>query len=135
MRSITIATMAMLAAILAASAASAAEIDENFTRDRALAQKKLSTSQRQHCLKDFSQKIKSTAQVKTQGSFSFNDYISRDVYQNLYWQGADRGVAFTVPVRLKDTVRGEVATNLACYYAVNGDRLVFQYSQQVAWRL
>lgn len=73
--------------------------------------------------------------MKPQGSFSFNDYISRDVYQKLYWRGADRGVAFTVPVRLKDPVRGEVATNLACYYAVSGDKLLFQYSQQVTWRL
>lgn len=125
----------LMLAVLMANAANAAEIDERFSSDRALAQKKLSTSQRQHCLQDFSQKIKAKAQVKPQGSFSFNDYISRDVYQKLYWRGADRGVAFTVPVRLKDPVRGEVATNLACYYAVSGDKLLFQYSQQVTWRL
>jgi hypothetical protein len=131
MRNITIA----MAAALLANAANAAEVDERFSSDRALAEKKLSISQRQHCLQDFSQKIKAKAQVKPQGSFSFNDYISRDVYQKLYWRGADRGVAFTVPVRLKDPVRGEVATNLACYYAVSGDKLLFQYSQQVTWRL
>jgi hypothetical protein len=132
MRNIMMATT--MAAFLASSA-SASEIDERFIRDRVLAQKQLSTTQRQDCLKDFSQKIKATSQVKTQGSFSFNEYISRDVYEKLYWQGADRGVAFTVPVRLNDPVRGEVATNLACYYAVSGDKLVFQYSQQVTWRL
>ncbi len=109
--------------------------DTGFIHDRALAQQQMDPLAAQHCLKDFSKKIKTQGALTADGPFSFNEYISRDIYHTLYWKAGERGVAFTVPVKVKDPLRGDVSTNLACFYAMRDDALVFQYSQQISWRL
>jgi hypothetical protein len=131
----TPATKALLAcALLAASAPAFADTPDSFERDRTLAEKYITRQQEKRCMDDFSSKIANHGEMQPVGSFRFNDKISQMVYHTLYWNGADRGVAFTVPVRLEDPKRGEVAANVACFYAVTGSNLVFQSSQQVAFR-
>jgi hypothetical protein len=124
----------MLALCVSAAPAFAAE-EKTFEQDRQLAEKQINPQQHESCLKDFSKRIGMQAPLTTDGPFSFNEYISRDVYHMLYWEGGDRGVAFTAPVKLKDPDRGQVSTNVACFYAVKENKLVFQYAQQVSWKL
>ena len=112
-----------------------AQIETLFQKDRELAQERAGGSEQQYCLKDFAKRVGDDSKLTVDGRFAFNELISRDVYRMLYWKGGERGVAFTMPVKMSDPVRGEVSTNVVCFYALKQEQLVFQYAQQLAWRL
>jgi hypothetical protein len=100
----------------------------DITQDRAFAEQHASAKLQQHCLEDFARR--SGERLTPAGKLSFNEDATRMVYRALYWDGADRGVAFVLPVKA-----GEMVANVACLYAVTEQGLEFQLSQQIMWRL
>ena len=95
---------------------------------RALAVQGLTPELRAECLKDFAQK--SQREITPLSELAYNETVTRAVYDTLFWTEAERGVAFTLPVKA-----GEMAGNLACFYALSGQGLRFQLSQQLQARL
>ncbi len=110
--------------ILALLAASPAFADSDFTHDSQLATSKITRTHQQQCLSDYNARRLTPAAAS--GSLAFNETLSRQVYTTLFWENADRGVAFTLPV----STGGERA-KIACFYAIKNDRLEFQLSQQI----
>ena len=125
----------MLAVPALANVEPEAQTESLFQADRAIAQERASGNEQQSCLKDFAKRVGNDSKLTVDGRFAFNDLISRDVYRMLYCKGGERGVAFTMPVKMSDPKRGEVSTNVVCFYALKQEQLVFQYAQQLAWRL
>lgn len=108
--------------------------DAQFEQDRKIAERSITRVEQKMCLDDFSSKIAHPTSLKPAGKFQFNKLLSRGVYDALYWNGGERGVAFTLPVKVSDRIMGETAGNVACYYAVTDSGIRFQHSQQLSWR-
>jgi hypothetical protein len=120
-------------AVLATPALAATDLQQ-FEQDRKFAERSITRAEQKVCLDDFSSKIAHPASLKPAGKFQFNKLISRGVYEKLYWNGGNRGVAFTLPVTMSDKVMGETAGNLACFYALTDSGIRFQHSQPLNWR-
>lgn len=117
-----------------------AEIDnrkteEQYLRDKNFAIQQVNNNLKQQCLQDISKKIKSGAVVNQTAELSFNDSITREVYREFYWNKSDRGVAFIMPVQANDKLRGNITSEIACFYAMTDSGLEFQLSQQIIRRL
>jgi hypothetical protein len=119
-------TMVMLFCTAAPCWALAATDD--LAQLRTVAEKKMTRQQQHSCLQDFAAKLPVRTPVTPAGDFAFNDAISRNVYNTLYWRNAEHGVAFTVPVHLSKDKVGQVA----CFYALTHNGMVLQQSQPVA---
>lgn len=120
-------------ALLATPALAATDL-QKFEQDRQLAEHSITRAEEKTCLADFSTKIAHPDSLKAAGKFQFNNLLSRGVYEKLYWNGSDRGVAFTLPVKINDSIMGETAGNLACFYALTDSGMRFQHSQQLSWQ-
>lgn len=112
-----------------------AEPDAQYQRDKSQAMAQLDGNLQKQCLEDVSRKVSAQTVVKPLAKPHFSDAISHVVYRQFYWNGSDRGVAFTMPVQAHDQARGPIATDIACFYAMTDSGLKFQLSQQVMQRL
>ena len=119
--------IAMLLVLAPLSAMAETTQEERYVHDREQAITRITPELGERCLHDFSQKGKHQ-QLAPLGSLAFNDSLSREVYEMMYWKRSERGVAFTMPVRADNQVG-----NLGCFYAVTDQGLEFELSQQIIY--
>ncbi|MDX1974220.1 MAG: hypothetical protein SFT92_00935 [Rickettsiales bacterium] len=122
--------LATLSFCLIADMASAME-ETQYVRDKEYAIGHAKQALQKQCLAQAVSKAKNTIKIQPTGSLAFSDDISREVYQTFYWDNADRGVAFVLPVVVQND-KGQTNTNIACFYALTNQGLKLQMAKQVA---
>ena len=92
--------------------------------DKHTALTEFNDTQKQACLKAFTQRYQS--QYNLQGELAFNEPLSMGTYDRLFWNGngsLHRGLIFAGSVTNHS---GDKAGSLVCYYAITDYRLDFQ---------
>ena len=126
-------TIMVSAATVLLAGAAMAELpasDGQYASDREKAIAALTPEMRDRCLSDFKQK-NVAAQAMPIGKLVYNDAVSQQVYHTFYWNGSDKGIAFTVPVRAA-AAPDKIVGSLACFYSVTEHGLHFQLSQEIS---